>query len=517
MQTLQKNLFRALCLLMLLTSGFASAQIVYGVGGPATFNGFYIVSPAGVITAPAVANTLPAGITEAVAIGVSPVDGLVYWVERTASAVRPNFGTWNPSTGAVTTTGLVSGLPGGIGAILRSTFCPDGRWYIASNGAGGGVGAEIYQINPADGTLIRTVVGSNVPTNGSGDIVCTTNGDLYVMAQVLNSDYTLYRLPTASLPPTGNLTITFATQGTTTLPNTQAFNGLSELPNGQLIGSVAFNTSAVYTINPSTGAATTLTTGGSIALADLSREFPRDVSLTKNVTPTVALQGTTLTYTVTIRNAGPSVANAVAVVDTLSPTIFNAASATWTCSVLAAGSNTVVTTACAAASGTGNLNTSANLSINGTVQYVITAPLLSTFTGTATNAANATVLPTVVDSTPGNNGNTVTSTVNPAINLGVTKSDGVTSTVAGGTTVYTVTFTNSGPANGTGSVVLDTPSSGLSNCTVVSCTGSGTPTPASCPAVPANLLVGPGVALPNFPPNTSIAFLVSCRVSATGL
>jgi uncharacterized repeat protein (TIGR01451 family) len=517
MKKLWLNLFFLGLLSFLSLLNTAQAQIVYGVGSATSnvFNGFYIVSPAGVITAPTVTFALPAGIAESVAIGVSPVDGLVYWVERTGATTRPNFGTWNPTTGTATTTGLVTGLPANIGAILRSTYCPDGRWYMAGNGSGGGAGAEIYQINPANGALIRTIVVSNLPTNGSGDIVCTSNGDLYAMALVVGGDYTLYRLPLASFPSTGDATVTMATQGTTTLPNTQAFNGLSELPNGQLIGSVALATNGIYQINPSTGAATTLTTANAINLGDLSREFPRDVSVSKSVTPTVALQGTTLTYTVVVQNAGPSVAKSVAIVDTLNASVFNIGSATWTCTVLNAGANTVVTTACASPTGSGNLTTTVDMSINGTVQYVITAPLLSNFSGTATNVANATVLPAVVDSSPGNNGNTVTSTVSPALNLAVTKTDGATSTVAGGTTVYTVTFTNSGPANGTGSVVVDVPSAGLSNCTVVSCAGTGTPTAASCPATPANLLTG-GATVPNFPANTSIIFSVRCRVSATG-
>ena len=85
------------------------------------------------------------------------------------------------------------------------------------------------------------------------------------------------------------------------------------------------------------------------------------------------------------------------------------------------GVATALTTACGAAAGTGNLNTYANLSINSTVTYTIRAPLLSSFSGTATNTVAITLTGTTVDVTPSNNTVTVTSTVSPAGSLTVAK------------------------------------------------------------------------------------------------
>lgn len=495
----------------------AQAQNIYSVGIPAggtLSNQFFIVNgTTGFITTPAVPNTLPAGITESAAIGVSPINGLVYWVERTA--VTPRFGTWNPASGATTIIGNAA-TPAGIGSFIRATFCPDGRFYIAGNGAAAGAGAEIYQINPVSGALIRTLIVSNVPVSGSGDIVCTSNGDMYVMAQavVAPQSYQLYRITAAQVTTGGTFAATL--QGNVNLPNTQAFNGLSERAGNQLVASVAFATSATYLINTTTAVATTLTTGGLAALADLSREFPRDVSVNKTVTPTAALQGRTLTYTITASNAGPGVAASVTIADTLNAAVFNVPSATWTCTVVTAGSATAVTTSCGAAAGSGNLNTFANLSINSQVRYIITAPLLSSFSGTVTNSVAATLTGTTVDITPSNNNSTVTSTVSPAANMSVTKNNGTVTLVAGTSTTYTVTFANIGPGNGAGSVVRDVPSAGLAGCTVVSCTGAGTPTAATCPATPANLLLPGGATLPSFPANSTLTFLVQCGVTATG-
>jgi uncharacterized repeat protein (TIGR01451 family) len=509
-------------LLLLACVGAAQAQVVYAVGSlidpnsGGQFNRFFILNPTtGVATAPAVANSLPAGVSESVAIGVSPINGLVYWVER--GVVTPRLGTWNPATGGTAIIGN-AGTPATVGSFLRSTFCPDGRFYIAANGAAGGAGAEIYEINPANGALIRTLIVSNLPLNGSGDIVCKTNGDMYMVAQSTNptattGPYQLFRATQAQLSTGG--TFAASLQGTVGT-STRAINGLSERADGLIVASAALNTTATYVLSTTTGAATTLTTAVGASLADLSREFPRDVSMAKSATPTVALQGRTLTYTVTASNAGPAVAGSVTIADTLNATAFNVGSATWTCTVLSAGSSTAVTTGCGAASGTGNINSYVNLSINSTVQYVIAAPLNSSFTGTVTNTVASTLTGTTVDSTPSNNSATITSTVTPATSLSVTKTDGITTTFAGSTVTYTVTFTNSGPANGSGTVARDVPSAGLSNCTVVSCTGAGTPTAATCPATPANLLTVGGVALPSFPASSTLAFLVRCGVTATG-
>jgi uncharacterized repeat protein (TIGR01451 family) len=495
----------------------AQAQNIYGVGGPIgalVFNQFYIVDgTTGLTTTPAVPNTLPAGVTESAAIGVSPINGLVYWVERTVA--NPRIGTWNPVNGATTIIGNAA-TPATVSSFIRATFCPDGRFYIAGNGSAGGAGAEIYEINPATAGLVRTLVVSNVPTSGSGDIVCMSNGDMYVMAQSTAGalPYQLYRITAAQITTGGTFAATL--QGNLNTPNTQAFNGLSERADGQIVASVAFTTSANYVINPSTAVATTLTTAASASLVDLSREFARDVSVSKTVTPTVALQGRTITYTITASNAGPGVAASVTIADTLNPAVFNVPSASWTCSVITAGSATAVTTACGAASGTGNVNTFADLSINSAVRYIVTAPLLTNFSGTVTNTVAATLTGTTVDITPSNNLATVTSTVLPAASLSVSKTNGTTTLVAGSSTTYTVTFANAGPANGIGAVARDTPGAGLSGCTVLSCTGAGSPTPATCPATPADLLLAGGTTLPSFPANSTLTFLVQCGVSATG-
>jgi uncharacterized repeat protein (TIGR01451 family) len=100
--------------------------------------------------------------------------------------------------------------------------------------------------------------------------------------------------------------------------------------------------------------------------------------------------------------------------------------------------------------------------------------------------------------------------------LSVTKTDNVTSVQAGGTTSYTVTFTNSSATAADGAIVKDMPSTGLV-CTVLSCLPAATPIAAVCPAAAQwpNLLSPAGVALPALPALGSVSFILQCNVTAT--
>jgi uncharacterized repeat protein (TIGR01451 family) len=101
-------------------------------------------------------------------------------------------------------------------------------------------------------------------------------------------------------------------------------------------------------------------------------------------------------------------------------------------------------------------------------------------------------------------------------NLSVTKDNGTTTSAAGTTTTYTVTFVNAGPSPADNALIRDASSVGLSNCSVLSCNAAGLPIAATCPPSPANLLTPTGTTIPTFPPNSSVTLLVRCGVTATG-
>jgi uncharacterized repeat protein (TIGR01451 family) len=152
-----------------------------------------------------------------------------------------------------------------------------------------------------------------------------------------------------------------------------------------------------------------------------------------------------------------------------------------------------------------------NLAPSTTLTFTFTGTVSASSTGSVTNFATVTsalrsTLTSVLNAS-------VTSNIIAPANLSLSKTNSVTTLIAGGTTVYQITASNAGPAFANQAVVKDTPSPGLS-CTALSCSAAGG---ASCPAlVTVAGLTGPGLTIATFPPNSSVTFLLSCDVTATG-
>ncbi len=169
---------------------------------------------------------------------------------------------------------------------------------------------------------------------------------------------------------------------------------------------------------------------------------PADLSITKTDGVTTAVPGGSVTYTITASNAGPNNAPAAIVADTFPASL----TATWTC--VGAGGGTCT------ASGSGNINDTVNLPAAGSVTYTASATISASATGTLANTA--TVSSGIPDSNPANNSATDTDTLAPQADLAITKTDGVTTAVPGGSVTYTITASNSGPSNAPGATVADT-------------------------------------------------------------
>jgi uncharacterized repeat protein (TIGR01451 family) len=511
--SIQSYLYVFILLLFNLTCA-VHAQTIWASGdatGGTTFNKLYSVNATtGLATRVCPTTTFDFNST---AIGVSNLqNGLIFYIERIA-AVNPRINSFDPTT-CINGTPVATTLPADI---LRATACPDGRFYAMTNTT------VFYEINTVTGETIRTLNLSGLPTGSSGDFSCVTNGDMYILSDAgANGVYELYRMPSASFQTiaTGstaivgvigtNLGLTGPTNGLTEAPTGTV--GCAASPNPCLVASTGA-TNRTWGMNSVLGTATNIGTTTAV-LVDLSRNFAIQPSINKTVTPTNALQGQTVTYTLLVGNPGSSVIGRATITDVLSSAF---GTATWACNVVNPGSTvTLVTTGCGIASGSGSVNNTVSLSIGGTVQFVITATLNSNFTGTVTNAAGITTSVNYAVNPSSINNATVTSTVSPAASLSVTKTNGTTTVVAGSTTTYTVTFVNSGPGAANNAVAKDFSSAGLSACVVSSCAGAGSPTAASCPASPSDLLTSAGVALPVFPASSSITFLVRCEVTAIG-
>ncbi|MGC4773984.1 hypothetical protein [Micromonospora chalcea] len=168
-----------------------------------------------------------------------------------------------------------------------------------------------------------------------------------------------------------------------------------------------------------------------------------DLAVTKTATPNPYVPGTSLTYTVTVTNGGPSDAVGATVTDPLPLPGF-----TWTCAA-STGST------CAAA-GTGDIDDTVTVLAGGTLTYTISGTVPAGTTGDLTNTA--TVTPPEGATDPGCTPNCTATVVTPAaptVDLAVTKTATPNPYVPGTPLTYTVTVTNGGPSDAVGTTVTD--------------------------------------------------------------
>jgi len=162
-----------------------------------------------------------------------------------------------------------------------------------------------------------------------------------------------------------------------------------------------------------------------------------DLAVTKQDTPDPVIAGTTLTYTLTATNYGPSDATSVTVTDTLPSGV------TFVSATPSQGSYN---------SGT-SVWTVGALVLNGTASLTIRATVASSITGVVWNTA--TISSSETDAVSGNNTTAVGTQVNAEVHLTFTKS--ATPTVnAGDPLTYTIGVTNTGPSDATNLVITDT-------------------------------------------------------------
>ncbi|WP_440223631.1 beta strand repeat-containing protein [Dokdonella sp. MW10] len=222
-----------------------------------------------------------------------------------------------------------------------------------------------------------------------------------------------------------------------------------------------------------------------------------DVSITKTDGVTQAIPGTSVTYTITATNNGPGAATGATIADT-----FPAVCVTPTWTATTTGGATGFT-----ASGSGNIADTVTMPPAATITYLATCPISPAATGTLANTATIAVTD---DPDTSNDSQTDTDTLVPTADLALTKTDGVTSVVAGGSTTYTITASNAGPSNAPGATVTDTfPAACTSVAWTCVAAGGG-----SCSASGSGNIAD----TVNLPSGGSVTYTATCNVSpsATG-
>jgi uncharacterized repeat protein (TIGR01451 family) len=265
-----------------------------------------------------------------------------------------------------------------------------------------------------------------------------------------------------------------------------------------------------------------------------------ELQITKTSPVSTVAPGTTLSYTITVKNIGTTAAQTITIYDWLPTsgpandvnTRFSYVTTTAVVGLAAVVPvvNRPPTQAPYNAIGTNpNLNNQEEIAWSFGSQTLATGASVS-ITFQALVGAAMPVSPPSYDNTArakfaggAANSGLASAKVMLMADLTVVKTNGTAAVVAGGTTSYSLTFSNRGPSAANGSVIRDTPSTALV-CTSVTCNATGgaicptnlqpqgTPQPAS-----ATLLFAAGEVLGTFPAGGTVVLQVQCNVEATGL
>jgi LPXTG-site transpeptidase (sortase) family protein len=256
--------------------------------------------------------------------------------------------------------------------------------------------------------------------------------------------------------------------------------------------------------NNTTGNVTSTNGGtGNTANDTLTVNPLADLVITKTDGVTSVNAGGTTTYTIRVTNNGPSTATGVILSD---PAVTGLSKTGVSCSATPGQCVTAPTIAQLE----GGAFALPALASGQFYEIAVTVDVTAT-NGNVTNTATVTTPAGTTDPTPGNNSASDSNTVNPIADLAITKTDGVASVNAGGTTTYTIRVTNNGPSIVTGATLTDPVATGLSK-TTVACSA----TPGECVTVPTVAELESGtLILPDLISGAFYEITVTANVTAT--
>jgi uncharacterized repeat protein (TIGR01451 family) len=452
----------------------AAATSCAGSGGPTASGGGTSVSlpntraipPAGSCTITVVvtsatlgtySNTIPTGsVTTSVGSNLGTATGVLLVA---APSVSKQFSPTSVNTGTTSTLVVTFTNPLNTTATFTQTF------------------TDLYPISSTSaGTLVNRTTPAATDNCPGGNVTATSGMRTFTM-------------PVGTqIPPLSTCFVSVVVAATPIASMTGTF--VNTVPAGSLtttLGSNSIGTTATLTVS---------------TLANLR--------VTKVASVSSGTPGTTISYTVTIANLGPSAITGGSFTDTLAGlTLVAPITVTWVGGGAGAtnSATAIVTTTTSIGATIALLSRPAG---DRYVQILIRA-LPSATSGYVTNTAAAVVPVGAQDSNLLNNTASVAVYISPTANLQVAKDNGVTTVFAGSQTVYTLTFVNSGPSDASGTVIRDASVTGL-NCTALTCNTAGG---ASCGSITVPALQG-GHPIPTFPASSTVTVLLTCGVTATG-
>jgi uncharacterized repeat protein (TIGR01451 family) len=306
----------------------------------------------------------------------------------------------------------------------------------------------VTNVGPSDATGVSVsdpvpaaISGANVSCTTTGTASCGTNGSSGNSVSFTN----------ASLAPGAGNQLTITITGVVGLTATgNLVNTATVIPGANQTDPNAANNTATETD----------TQGAGIS----------DLAITKTDGQATYVPGTSISYTITVTNAGPSIATAFSLADTVPTSITDVtasctASGTADCGTNASAGNRVSFTNASLTPGAGHALT---LAISGTISPGATGDLLNTASIMVPGGADYS------DPNLGNNSASDLDTQAAGIaDLIITKTDGQATYVPGTPISYTITVTNAGPSDATGVNVSDPVPAAITGVTV-GCAVSGT-------------------------------------------
>ena len=318
-----------------------------------------------------------------------------------------------PVATVTTAEGVTNAAPAAAGVTRTLAFLTLGKSFAPLTVAQGGVSA-----------LTITIANTNP---GAVPLAGVSLNDTFPAGLVIANP------PNGSLSGMGCTGIVGAVAGATTL----SLSGGTIAAGAQCQLKADVTPTAVATlvnVLPAGAVATTQgVTNPSQVAATLSSTGSANLSVQKTASAPAVAPGGTLTYTITVANAGPLDVTGASFADAQPA---GATFTSWTCSPGAGAACT--------ASGSGAINDAVTIPKGSSAVYTVTAVVAPAATGSIVNTATIGTPNLVVDPDGTNNSATVTTPTTPPV-LQITKSAAPASFVIGAPASYTLTVVNNGP------------------------------------------------------------------------